>query len=478
MTTPAQPTLSTAVVGTVIAPLAVANRSFMAHYPGESPARQPLHTVYGGAHLFKAGTAAKLGSLALRSIDGFAADWTVFARALELPGVAEIPADAGPLTARLEADAEAVRAELPGAWLAWTVYHRVREKLTREAVEDFRIDFEDGYGNRPDAEEDATAVEAATEVAAGIAQGVLPPFIGIRTKPFTEELKARSMRTLDLFLTTLVGATGGRLPDNFVVTLPKVQIPEQVTALVSLFEHLEEALGLATGSLQLELMIEVTQSILDRDGRTMLPQLLAAAQGRCRGAHFGTYDYTATCNITAAHQRMDHPVCDFAKHMMQVAYAGTGLMLSDGATTVMPITVHRGADLTTAQREENTAAVHRAWKLAYDNVRHSLEGGYYQGWDLHPGQLPVRYGACFAFFLEGMSDASARLANFIRSAAQATLVGDVFDDAATGQGLLNYFLRALNSGAVTLEEVQAVGLTLEEIQSRSFVKILANRRGA
>ena len=116
------------------------------------------------------------------------------------------------------------------------------------------------------------------------------------------------------------------------------------------------------------------------------------------------------------------------------------------------------------------------WKLAYDHVRHSLRGGYYQGWDLHPGQLPVRYAACYAFFLEAYDAAAERLKNFIDKAAQATLVGDVFDDAATGQGLLNFFLRALNCGAVTLSEVEATGLTLEEIQGRSFLEILENRR--
>ena len=68
------------------------------------------------------------------------------------------------------------------------------------------------------------------------------------------------------------------------------------------------------------------------------------------------------------------------------------------------------------------------------------------------------------------------MSNFVEKAAQATLIGDVFDDAATGQGLLNYFLRALNCGAVSLDEVARTGLTLEEIQLRSFAAILKARR--
>jgi hypothetical protein len=192
--------------------------------------------------------------------------------------------------------------------------------------------------------------------------------------------------------------------------------------------------------------------------------LIAEGNGRIVAAHFGTYDYTASMSITAAHQHMLHPVCDFAKHVMQIALAGTGIWLSDGATNIMPI----GA------RE----VVHQAWRLHSAHVRHSLMTGFYQGWDLHPAQLPSRYATVYAFFIEGLAAASERLKNFVQKAAQATLVGDVFDDAATGQGLLNYFLRAMNCGAITEAEALSMsGLSLEELRSRSFARILANRRG-
>ena len=473
--------LSAATTGAVMDRLASANRAHGERYPGATGARQPLHTVYGGAHLFKAPTTNKLGAIALRALDAYAPDFASLAHALELPGYEQVPA-AGPeldaLAARLEADPEAVRAALPGAWLAWAVRQRVHDKLAREPVEDFRIDFEDGYGNRTDAEEDADADRTAREVARGMAEGLLPPFIGIRVKPFTEELKRRGVRTLDIFLTTLAGETGGRLPGHFVVTLPKVTIPEQVTALADLFDALEPALDIEAGALKIELMIEEPQAILNHRGESTLPLLVSAARGRCRGAHFGTYDYTASCSITAAWQAMDHPVSDFAKHMMLVALSGTGVMLSDGATVVMPVAPHRGKELTPAQGAENRAAVVSAWKLAYDNARHSLIHGFYQGWDLHPAQLVTRYAACFAFFLEGLEQASKRLSSFVDRAAQATLHGNTFDDAATGQGLLNFFLKALNSGAITLDEVRATGLSLAEVQSKSFVRIVEARRDA
>jgi citrate lyase beta subunit len=467
-----------------ISRLQQANKRFAERYRGETGRRQPVHTVYGGAHLFKSDSTERLGALARRSLDQFAPDFLVFAKALDLPGANQLPDspdEADELASRLGTNPDAVRRENKAAWLAHTIYKRVNEKLRREPVEDFRIDFEDGYGNRPDEEEDGDAVSAAAEVAEGMNIGALPPFIGIRIKPFNEELRERSARTLDIFISTLLDQTSGALPDNFVVTLPKITVPEQVAALADLFELLEKEIGLAAGSLKLEMMIETTQSVINERGEINLPLLLAAARGRCIAAHFGTYDYTASCSITAAHQHMMHPACDFAKHLMQVSFAGTGVWLSDGATNIMPVAPHRfvegGTPLTPEQIEENRTVVHRAWKLHYDHIQHSLENAYYQGWDLHPAQLPTRYAAIYAFFLESLDAASDRLRNFVDKAAKATLVGDVFDDAATGQGLLNYFLRAINCGALSEEEaVELSGLTVAELRSGSFVKILTNRQ--
>jgi hypothetical protein len=228
-------------------------------------------------------------------------------------------------------------------------------------------------------------------------------------------------------------------------------------------------------------MVETPQSLVATDGSMALPALVRAAQGRCTAAHFGVYDYTASVLITAAHQAMRHPACDLARGLMQVALAGTGVWLSDGATNVLPVPLHRAAKagpaLSGSLLAENTRSVHGAWRLHYDDVRHSLRGAFYQGWDLHPAQLVTRYAAVYSFFLEGLPAASERLANFMEGAARASLSRDVMDDAATGQGLLNYFLRGLNCGAITADEARATGLTLDEIRSRSFLKILAGRAG-
>ncbi|GIW70915.1 MAG: aldolase [Planctomycetota bacterium] len=478
-----QTSLNAELTGQTLARLRAAHAAAVERYPGEGGARQPVHTVYGGAHLFRRDSAPRLGEIARRLLASYAPDFAALARALGLAGSQQLPEqpdEVAELGRRLAAEPARARREQPHLWLAWTVYERVVAKLEREPVEDFRIDFEDGYGVRPDAEEDAAAEAAALEVAAGMEAGTLPPFIGIRIKPLNPEMGARAARTLDLFVSALAARTGGRLPEQFVITLPKVTMPEQVAALVELCRALEARLGLGDGALRLELMVETPQAILDAEGRAALPALVAAGGGRVRGAHFGTYDYTALCGITAAYQAMRHPACDFAKHVMQVALAGTGVWLSDGATTILPVPPHRapagGPPLGPREQAENRAAVHRAWRQAYEDARHSLQCGFYQGWDLHPGQLVSRYAACYAFFLEGLEAASERLRNFIDKAAQATLSGFVFDDAATGQGLLNYFIRALQCGAIGEQEVAATGLSLKELQGRSFAKIIEARR--
>ena len=447
---PERPSLTARDLAPIVTPLRRANVALARACPGEVGDRQPVHTVYGGAHLFKSDTAPRLGTLALRTLEEYAPDPAALDQALGLGG--SDPAAA--------------------------IYTRVVNKLGREPVEDLRIDFEDGYGTRPDAEEDGHAASAAEEVARGMSAGTLPPFIGIRIKPMSAELHRRSLRTLDIFVTTLSARAGRALPPGFAVTIPKVMTPAHVQAVARAATVLERRLRLAPRSITLEIMIETPQSIIGVDGSSALRGLVAAGDGRVTGAHFGTYDYTALSGITAAWQHMRHGACDFARYMMQVSLAQTGVRLSDGGTNIMPVPIHRPAGhnrLTPAQKRENRDAVHRAWKVHFADVTHSLVHGYYQGWDLHPAQLPSRFAAVYAFYRTARPAATARLRAFIDKAAQATLVGDVFDDAATGQGLLNFFVRGLSSGALTEAEAAETGLSRDELHERSFVKMVERR---
>jgi citrate lyase beta subunit len=466
--------LSSEALAEVTRRLDEANARIRQLYPGESGERQPVHSVYGGAHLFKAGGDRRLGDLALASMDEYAPDFVAFARALGLPGADTLPAASAESAevAALEMGAN------PAARLAHAVHARVRDKLRREPVESQHADFEDGYGYRPDDEEDRDAAAVAEQLAQGMEQRTLPPQIGIRIKSFAPESYPRALRTLDLVVSGLAARTGGAVPPGFLVTLPKITAPEQVAVLADVLGLLEARNRIAPGAIRISLMIETPQALVNHLGECSIRRLVEAGRGRVMSCSLGPYDYTASLGISARDQALDHPSADFARQAMLLALSGSGVTISDGPTTSMPIGPHRAtADKpqTEAQREENRAVVHQAWKLHYDNIQRALRSGYYQGWDLHPAQLPARYGAVYAFFLGRLDDAARRLKAFVERAAQATLVGNTFDDAATGQGLLNFFLRGIACGALAESEAVAAGITIEELRGRSFARIVANR---
>ena len=409
-----------------------------------------MHVLYGGAHLFRRDSAQKLGSVARRTLDLYAPDAASFADALGLD-------DDGTPNARTHHAA---------------VFERVRAKLDREPIEDLRVDFEDGYGPRPDAEEDEHALTVAFELAAGMAAHTLPPFVGVRIKSLARETAPRALRTLDLVLTALTTRTVGELPEGFAVTLPKVESAAQVETLCDALDLIERTRGLDERAVSIELMVETPRALVDAEGRNALPTLLDAARGRCVALHFGAYDYTAALGVTAAHQSLAHPWCDHARHAMLLATAGRGVRVSDGATTQLPLAPHR-APSNEAERAENRAAVSAAWRRARSDIARARSQGVHQGWDLHPAQLVSRYATVYDLTLRELDGATERLRNFLVSAARATAVGSHFDDAATGQGLVNFFLQAVDAGALTADEVAArVGVSVEALRTRSFAAMV------
>jgi citrate lyase beta subunit len=435
--------------------------------------REPVHVVYGGANLFNAGTIGQLGRIALGSLEDYAPNFVEFANAMWLKGADLLPKYEDliqDLEFRLADNPERVRTENYEAWFAWTIYNRVIEKLQREPVEDFRIDFEDGYGIRRDEEEDSHAISASDELAKAFFENALPAFTGFRVKSFQSETYRRAVRTLDIFLRNLLSKTNKQLPENFAVTLPKIARVEEVEVLCRLLDAVERENSLPENSIRVEIMIETPPAVL------LLRELAEAGKNRIDSAHFGAFDYTASFGITAAHQHLRHDACRFARQLMQINLAPLGIRLSDSVTTEMPVPVHRGENLSEKQKTENRRAVHLAWRRHFNNVTNSLIDGFYQSWDLHPAQLAARYAAVYAFFLESADEQGARLKNFVGKATQAMLTGNQFDDAASAQGLLNFFIRAAGCGAMTEAEVlQKTGLSSEELKSASFAAIMAER---
>ncbi|WP_344312486.1 DUF6986 family protein [Fodinicola feengrottensis] len=374
----------------------------LAGYPGDGGGRQPVHTVYVPADRVAAGIAADWGRQALAALDEFQ------------PDRATVAALAG------------VEIDLVDALLA-----RVRHKLTVEPIEDLRVDVEDGYvptpGDQDAAEDDA--VRAATDaLRADLLAGEAPPFFGVRIKSFESGTRLRSARSLVQF-------AGAMLPNSFVVTLPKVTSVAQVRAMVWAVRRLEVDFGLAEGFLRFELQVETTQAVQGADGRATVSAMVHAADGRCTGLHYGTYDYSAAAGIAAAYQSMDHPVADHAKNVMLLAAAGTGVRLSDGSTNILPV---GAAD-----------QVHAGWQLHARLVRRSLQRGFYQGWDMHPHQLPTRYLATYGFFRSAFPAAAGRLRSYLDSASGTA----VMDEPATARALANVLVRGLDCGALEEKEV-------------------------
>jgi citrate lyase beta subunit len=376
-------------------------------YPGERAGRQPVHTVYVPADRFDAGTATAYGDEALR-----------------------IVLEHAPLLLELvDGDDD--------------LLDRVLEKLGREPVEDLRVDFEDGYGTRPDVEEDEAATTAGTALRQAIADGTAPPFHGIRFKSLERSTRHRGLRTLVRFVEALTD--GGPLPEGFVVTLPKVTSVDQVEAMVLAAEHLESGLGLEPGSLRFEIQVETPQSILGPDGTVLVARMIHAADGRCTGLHYGTYDYSAFCGIAAPYQSLDHPAADHAKAVLQTAAAGTGVRLSDGSTNLLPV----------GEPDD----VRAGWDTHLRLVLRSLQRGFYQGWDLHPAQLPTRYAATFAFYRVGFAAAAQRLRDYVEGAGSTVL-----DEPATARALADFLLRGRDCGALSAEEVaEAAGVDDERL---------------
>lgn len=398
--------LSERLVADLDARLSAVDAELAADYPGERPGRQPVHTVYVPADRYDAGLVPAYGAAALRLLEEHAAR---FAAVVDDHDIVE----------------------------------RVRAKLRTEPVEDLRVDFEDGYAGRSDADEDAAVVRAARALADSQRAGTAAPFGGIRVKCFEAATRARAVRTLAAFLAELRDA-GGDL-GGWVVTLPKVTRVEQVEAMVETCTVLEDGLGLATGSLRFEIQVETTQSVLGADGTVPLPRMVRAGGSRLAGLHFGTYDYSASCGIAAAHQALDHPAADHAKLVMQVAAAGSGVWLSDGSTNLLPL---GSAD-----------EVEAAWSNHYRLVRRSLERGFHQGWDLHPGQLPTRFAATYAFYRDALPSALERLAAYTQRTASA-----IADEPATARALASYVVRGVRSGAVEETEVVAgAGLGVDDL---------------
>jgi hypothetical protein len=144
---------------------------------------------------------------------------------------------------------------------------------------------------------------------------------------------------------------------------------------------------------------------------------------------------------------------------MQIAASlAPNITVSDGIISRLPLVPKEN---TQDAREQFDSA----WRYNYQQMMRSLANGYYQGWDLHPCQLPIRHIANTVFVLRELDGAVSRLKTFVARASQASHVGGVFDDRASVLGLLNFFDRAVSSGVLHPDELLASGVNVAEVRS-------------
>jgi citrate lyase beta subunit len=415
----------------------------------ESPSfpvrKQPIHTLYGGAHLFNTSTPLKVKEIAQRYFSNY------------LPNPAELSSIF----------------HIIDEHLARELHERTSVQLNSHCLEDYRVDFEDGYGYRTNEEEDSDARKAASEAAYSSNENMLPPFFGFRIKPLTKISANRSLRTLDIFLSHFFSSVKA-LPENFIVTLPKIESAEQCTIFNEIIAKYEKQLGLPENYIKTELMIELPGALYSPIGTFLLPELVKASGTRLLGLHFGIYDFTSSIQIPAPSQSYTHHACDEVRFLMQCTGNLFPVNISDGATSFLPLELYKNPS-STIEQAENSSNVGKGWKLHFDNVLHSINYGIFQGWDLHPAQIPARILALQYYFMTNKQQSLDRLQRFVVKAAQATQSGGVFDDAATGQGLLNFVRRGYNCGALTQEDVLSTGLTMNDIADKTFAEIILDK---
>ncbi|WP_131785133.1 DUF6986 family protein [Protofrankia symbiont of Coriaria ruscifolia] len=419
-------TLPEDVTAALTAPLAGLDADLAARFPGDSGSSQPVHTCYVPADQVTATVVEDWAAAARAAFDAHAGEPSDLVAATGVPAV-----------------------------LAERVHAHVRRMLDGSPVADLRVDLEDGYGVRTDDEEDAHALAAAGALRVTAAAGRLPASYGLRPKSLDAAVRARGLRSLDLFLTAL--AAGGGAPPGLVITLPKVSAPQQVSVFGDILAELEGRLGLAP--IPLEVQVETPAAVL------ALPAVVAAGRPRLRGLHVGTYDYSAALGVSAEHQAGDHPSVELATALMQLAAAGTGVRVADGSCNLLPV--------------GDRAAVHAGWRRHAELIRRAWMRGLYQGWDLHPAQLVSRHATVAACLLTGLPTALARLSRWAGTAAgpdddpsaafspPATRVsgspGPVADEPATARALAGHVRRALDAGLLDDTHLATAGLTGETI---------------
>ncbi len=381
--------------------------------PSKSP--RPFHVLYGGAQRFKAGTFAKMRGMAL--------DFLLRHE------------NAGFL---FETDSEVAKPTLA----------RARKKLSQQAIEDFRVDFEDGFGaiDAQTTKQEATRVGAV--LAAECSARLVSPWIGLRIPPI--DVNDVTLVVLDAFFAAYDSEWPRDHHGRFAVTHPKVTSAQQLRLLAEALTAIESKRGWPAATLAIEAMYEVP---------TDTSEWNAACDGRLRSIHFGAYDYLSALGVPPEDQCLVHPLATRAQCHLVERFHSTNISISDGATLAMP--------LGSAREIADAAATQRM------QIRNALTLGIQQGWDLHPHQVTVRACVWIEFFLKGEHKNAQRLQAFLQESGRVSRVGSQFDDSASARALVRFFERGHAFGAWSDDDLAALGFDATVRASDLWKRLLA-----
>lgn len=405
--------LNTEQLETLLAPLSRSNQKIQDRLCSWSWAPQPLHTYFLSAADVTEGALEEAQNAAIQCMQQHGGDYETFAHAIGLP----------------------LSKEQSAQNFAQQIHRRVVNKLETQPFEDLRFDFAALYPTRSDAEEDADALRIAELLTERTAEQPWPPKFGIRVKPLHAASAARSLRTIDLFLTHCL-EYAQTLPNNLVITLAHVQIPEQVQALNAALAMFEAQHQLAPNSIALEIQLDSAEALVAFDGSISLRHLWAAARQRCNTIRLGEIalptgrPYPAPDDVLQSSQ-------EFLRYWVQLGLQGTGTILADA-----PLPAPTDHNISAWWQTQGTAILSR------------LRAGWTQGTDWHPSHLPIRFATNFVHYSFGWRAVATQMQS-LRCQPQPSV------DAIMA---CVYFLQqAWLCGAVQNQEFRKLGLTEAEL---------------
>lgn len=234
------------------------------------------------------------------------------------------------------------------------------------------VDVEDAVALTPETIQKARdgAVRSFTEAEWGTTLPFYRP-AGLRLDTCVEDLTSVFGRVAEK-------SEGKRFPIAGIVW-PKSEHPDEIKWVCETLAQIEERLDLPPNSIRMEFLVESGYAL------AQLTELVKAAIPRLAGIIWGIADYSADTNLPVI--KNDHPLCDWARYEIVNLAGAANVPAIDSMTLNYPTPMHRNADLSAQQKDDNRRKILVALKEVYDDAQHGIALGMSGKWVGHPLQL-------------------------------------------------------------------------------------------